>query len=206
LLLGVKDENGADLLDVTVTLDGVPLDSRLRGTAIDVDPGPHVFTFDASGRIGAKKQVLVMEGERQRRETVVLVPVAPVAPADGGGFGARRAVGVALGGAGVAAAGLGTAFGLLAMGAWNDAKSVCGGTPSSCDSAAHAVTAHGYASTEATDAAVSTGAFIGGGALLVAGATLFFAGRRTPPASQAAWGLAPVSGGHEAGVQVFGSF
>lgn len=77
----VRDANGRDLGEVAVNMDGKPLVSRLDGLPVDVDPGEHVFRFDAAGFAGIEQRVLVQEGEKARRVVVTLPTTrAPVAP------------------------------------------------------------------------------------------------------------------------------
>jgi hypothetical protein len=231
LVFDVKDEKGADLVDVTVTLDGQTLGERLDGKPVDVDPGPHVLRFDAPGRSPISQQLLVNEGDARRRAAVVLVPmvgplVAPAAPAlaengvtllvDGDhpvppaparGLGTKRIAGIATAGAGVILVGLGAAFGAGAISAWDGAKSVCGGDASRCNSATNAATASGDHGTAETDAAVSTTAFVAGGVFVAAGVALFFmGGPRDASAQQTGWTLAPSVASGRAGLHVLGSF
>src|ERR1700722_13627168 len=43
-----QDAAGNDVGAVRVKMDGLPLSNGLDGTALEVDPGEHVFTFTAS--------------------------------------------------------------------------------------------------------------------------------------------------------------
>lgn len=85
IVIGATAE-GQDRLDVHVELDGEVLSDALNGTAIDVDPGPHVFKFAYSDYAPIEKTVVIREGDRVRkigvsfRRKPVAEPVA-VAPA-----------------------------------------------------------------------------------------------------------------------------
>jgi hypothetical protein len=69
VVLAAKNPAGADLFDVKVTMDGAPLSSKLDGLAIDVDPGPHTFAFDApEGH--AEQKIVVAEGAKAQRVAV----------------------------------------------------------------------------------------------------------------------------------------
>jgi hypothetical protein len=69
VVLAAKSPAGADLFDVKVTMDGAPLSSKLDGLAIDVDPGPHTFAFDApEGH--AEQKIVVAEGAKAQRVAV----------------------------------------------------------------------------------------------------------------------------------------
>lgn len=76
----VHDASGGDLVDVTVALDGAPLVARLVGRAVDVDPGDHVFRFEAAGMQPVELRVLVREGEKARRLDVTLGAAAAGPP------------------------------------------------------------------------------------------------------------------------------
>ena len=58
--------DGADLVDVTVTVDGVLVPTKLLGTAQPLDPGPHkvVFRHDTHGAV--EVAVIAVEGEKGR--------------------------------------------------------------------------------------------------------------------------------------------
>jgi hypothetical protein len=69
VVLAAKSPAGADLFDVKVTMDGAPLSSKLDGLAIDIDPGPHTFAFDApEGH--AEQKIVVAEGAKAQRVAV----------------------------------------------------------------------------------------------------------------------------------------
>lgn len=72
VVFGAKDKRGRDLLDVTVSMDGDMLVKKLDGKAVNVDPGPHTFRFDATGAPPITERVLVKEGERARAINVVI--------------------------------------------------------------------------------------------------------------------------------------
>ncbi len=75
-----KDGDGNDLVEVTVTMDGQPLADRLDGPALVVDPGVHSFVFEASGQPAVRKQFVIREGDKDRRERITLGSVAAVPP------------------------------------------------------------------------------------------------------------------------------
>lgn len=57
---------GADVTDVKVRLDGALVAERLDGTAIQVDPGNHVFVFEAGQGPRVEQRVLIRVGEKNR--------------------------------------------------------------------------------------------------------------------------------------------
>ena len=85
MVFDVRDDKGANLSRVTVTIDGEKLVGSLDGSAIPVDPGPRRFRFEAAGMAPLDEAVTVREGEKSRVLAVVLraapVPVPTVARA-----------------------------------------------------------------------------------------------------------------------------
>jgi hypothetical protein len=205
IILDVKDPVGNDLTDVRVTVDGTPLTDRLDGGARRVDPGVHVFTFEVDGQPVATRKFVIQESEKGRRETIVVTPaaVAPSPDHHEGGMQGRRLLGLGVAGVGVAGVVVGSIFGGLADVAWHDQKSACG-SPASCTNAGHAAALSDHA-TLTTDGAVSTTAFIAGGALLVAGVVLFLT---APPRAATAGGftIVPALGPGQASIAVTARF
>jgi hypothetical protein len=71
VVLVAKNAAGSDLTEVKVTIDGAPLVTKLDGLAVDVDPGVHVFGFEASdGK--AEQKVVVTEGGKAQRVAATL--------------------------------------------------------------------------------------------------------------------------------------
>jgi hypothetical protein len=66
VVLEARNEAGAALGDVQVTVDGVVLATQLDGKPIAIDPGKHVFRFESGGATSSET-VLVREGEKNRR-------------------------------------------------------------------------------------------------------------------------------------------
>ena len=91
LILSAEDEQGQDVADVQVTVDGAPLTARLDGKAVEVDPGEHVLRFERAGSAPVALRLVVREGEKLRRVSTRLVRSAGPrggAGAPGGGAGA----------------------------------------------------------------------------------------------------------------------
>jgi hypothetical protein len=202
ILFDAKDGAGHDLGAVRVTMDGQPLADALGGTALRVDPGAHVFTFTTAGQAPVELTFVIKEGEKERRERVVIgappsapaVAPGPATPAASPpptvlpttppettdrGMGGRRILGLVVAGAGVAGVAVGGAFGLLTASAANQQKTDCA-SPTSCAHYPQAASDH---STAVTDGTVSTVGFIAGGVLLVGGAVLFLTGGHASEAS-----------------------
>jgi len=182
----MKDAAGNDLTGVRVDIDGSVLAEHLEGTALSIDPGEHTFTFARAGDPPVQKVFVIREGEKDRRERVVLGPVAiaaapaavpavvaqaPVAPAPAPSYWTGRRIGaVVLAAAGVAGIGVGAGFGLAAMSRHDDAEKVC---PHACADQ-HGVDLWNSARSAGT---ISTVAFIAGGVALAGGAVLWLTGR-----------------------------
>lgn len=141
IVFEAKDAAGTDLIAVKVTMDGEVLTDHLEGAAIAVDPGAHTFSFETPGNPKTEKQLLIREGEKGRRERIVLgarsagegsvapgvtltsSPATPEPPS--GGLGGRRIGALVAAGAGVIALGIGIKFGLDSKSKHDDAKNVC---------------------------------------------------------------------------------
>jgi hypothetical protein len=93
LVFGAHDRQGHDLFDVTVSMDGEPLVTKLDGKSVMVDPGRHTFRFEMAGFPPVTQVVLVKEGERARGINVTfggegstpaaMTPVKPTPPDNG---------------------------------------------------------------------------------------------------------------------------
>jgi hypothetical protein len=172
LILAAKDGGGNDLYDVRVSMDGAPLAAKLDGRPMSIDPGEHTFHFEVAGQPPLDKQLVLREGEKDRRETIVLGPPAasPAPTASGSSFwNTQRTLAVIGGGLGVVGLGVGALFGGLAIGDQNMEKSNC--SSSACSNRPQA---QADFTTGNSNATVSTVAFIAGGALVAAGAVLYF--------------------------------
>jgi hypothetical protein len=184
LVFSAKDAAGADRSAVRVIMDGEVLAERLGGTAVTIDPGEHAFVFETAGETPVRETLLIVEGQKDRRETITFgsrerapatasVAAAPIPPGDSGGLGTRRVLALVAGGIGVVGVGLGTAFGLSAVSKRSYAQSVC---PQECGTRDGVI---------AWSDAVSTGnastvAFAFGGLGLVAGAVLWLTAPSAP--------------------------
>jgi hypothetical protein len=225
-----KAPNGADVTNVKVSIDGQPLVERLEGTAISVDPGSHTFHFEAAGWAPIDKSLIVLEGQKDRVESVVFGGTAaptpaptppdaaappaspqPVPPggdggAGGGGWSTQKYLAVGVAGLGLVGIVVGSIEGASASSSWNNAQNAC---PSAgCAQHAQAVTDHDNASNAAT---VSTISFVAGGVLLAGGATWFFlapsgGGASTTGSTAASLQVTPSVGPGGGGFSMRGSF
>ena len=73
--------DGRPLVAVRVSVDGARIAERLDGRPLPVDPGDHVFVFEAVGRVSADMRLTLHDGEKKVRHAVVL-RTGSGAPAD----------------------------------------------------------------------------------------------------------------------------
>jgi hypothetical protein len=182
-----------------VTMDGGPLAERLEGIALSIDPGAHAFTFETAGQSAVRRNFVIREGDKERRERIVFgvapavvdatVPgaapatsVASSAPAEAPPAGAsrplstRRIVALTSAGVGVVGLALGIGFGLDSKSKHDDAAKVC---PDQCTDP------HGAQlwSDARSAGNVSTVAFIVGAVGIAGGAALWLTDK--PAATEA---------------------
>ena len=136
VVIQARDASGVDVVDVTVSIDGVVQQRALDGLAIAVDPGTRVLKFEAPGRDATQQTLVVREGEKNRVVPVVLsrpggvgrpalapAPIANVAVAGG-----RNGLPVGawiLGGAGLLAIGGGVALWARGVSERDDLRGEC---------------------------------------------------------------------------------
>jgi hypothetical protein len=84
LILGARSEEGQDLIDVGVLVDGAPVLRSLDGKPLSIDPGPHVLRFDHEGSPSISRTVVIRETEKDRLLSVTFARprVEPPAPAE----------------------------------------------------------------------------------------------------------------------------
>jgi hypothetical protein len=82
IVFEVKDASGNDLSAIKVSMDGQPLAERLEGTPLSIDPGVHMFAFETPGKPKVEKQLIIRQGEKDRRERVTLGGTAAATPAE----------------------------------------------------------------------------------------------------------------------------
>jgi hypothetical protein len=63
IIFQVKDSSGNDVPGVTIMMDGQPL-AASAGTAMEVDPGEHAFTFEAQRKPKIETRLVLVEGAR----------------------------------------------------------------------------------------------------------------------------------------------
>lgn len=126
----VKDARGRDIVEARFLIDGKLVAESLDGKSVAVDPGAHVFRFEAVGKTPQEERVAVRAGEQNRIVTVTLAnaiepqasPAAqPVSPS-GKPF---PILPVALGAAGVILLGVALYMDLGATSDAHDLRSTC---------------------------------------------------------------------------------
>jgi hypothetical protein len=217
IVFDAKDGAGRDVSLVKVTVDGQPLADKLDGTPLQIDPGEHVFVFTVPEHPAVTQTFVLKEGDRERRERIVLGPAVLVGTAagaaplsttptggeSGSGMGTQKMVGLVAGGVGVAGVAVGSVFGLMTLSQASQQQTDCASS-TKCANPSQAASDHSNATTDRT---LSTVGFIAGGALLVGGAVLFFTARPSSEAP-AATGmlLLPNVGPGGGGVSLSGEF
>jgi hypothetical protein len=204
VVVSAKSGAGVDLFDVKVTMDGQPFAPKLDGRAIPVDPGPHVFHFEAADGKTIDQRLLVKEGVASQAVTVVIGP-PPAQPAATPAQPEKaetkktasplRTIGWVTGAVGVVGLGVGAAFGLIAMGDKSDAN---------CN-AANQCLSDPLASARSA-ALISDIGFIAGGVLVATGATLVILGNKKTEHPPATATLLPMVGTNGGGFSLAGSF
>jgi hypothetical protein len=74
------DKDGRDLTDVSVSMDGEPLVSRLDGLAVPVDPGVRTFRFEHVGSTPIEQKIVIREGQKGRPIRIMFDPRPPPPP------------------------------------------------------------------------------------------------------------------------------
>lgn len=72
IVLEVRDADGQFVPDVKVTVDDELLTEKLDGRAMPIDPGAHRLRVEKAGRPAVERQIVIVEGERNRKIAVTL--------------------------------------------------------------------------------------------------------------------------------------
>lgn len=95
VVFGARDPAGRDVASARVLVDGAVVAARLDGEPVTLDPGRHVFRFEAAGVPPVEQQALIRAGEKNREITVTMggtsTPAAPAAPPEAAPSGASPA-------------------------------------------------------------------------------------------------------------------
>ncbi len=171
-------------------MDGEILVERLLGTSIAIDPGDHTFTFETPGQPPVRKQLLIRQNEKDRRERITLAATSASSPSTAAlppprssdttsvssspSLGTQKLLAIVSGGVGVVGVALGTIFGLDAKSKRDDARKIC---PDQCTDQS-GVDAWSSAKSAGN---LSTVAFAVGALGLAGGAVLWFTAQPESP-------------------------
>jgi hypothetical protein len=177
--------------DLQLKRDGVAVDAATFGVAVAVDTGDHVIEASAPGKQPWKSTVHVAgEAAAASIEVPALVDAPASADQEGAapraegdqprGLSGRKIAAIAVAGAGLVSIGIGSVFGVMAIGKKNDSESSCnvGGVANACYPDG-APARHD----SAVDATIATVLFAAGGALVAGGVVLWLL--PSPSASEA---------------------
>ena len=123
LVVDVTATQGRD--EIVVRLDGQILPATEWGKPLPADPGEHVVQASARAKAPWSTKIVLAKGPRT--ETLSVPPLEAATserPADAG-----RAIGFVVGGAGIAALGVGAFFGVRAITLAGDVRSRCPSSP-----------------------------------------------------------------------------
>jgi hypothetical protein len=192
IIFEAKDQAGADVSAVTVTMDGEVLVTRLEGIPIQVDPGVHVFTFEVASQPVVRKSFVIRQGQQNRSELITFkgadappaavsapAPVVSLAPVSARReadvtVGAQRTLAIVVASVGGVALGVGTVFGLQAMTKRDAADRAC--PTATCANQSGADMWHDAR----RSGDISTAAFAVGGVALTSAVILWLTGRPGP--------------------------
>lgn len=114
VVLGAKNDQGGDEIDVEVTMDGAHLLSRLDGKPVLVDSGEHTFTFAAPDGSTASVRIVARAAEKARPILVTLSRALPESKPQARTAPPSLVLPLVVAGVGVAAIGSFAFFGLSA--------------------------------------------------------------------------------------------
>ena len=202
VVLSATDPSGRDLIEVKVTADGRLLTERLDGKSLPMNPGHHSFVFERDGGGSATIDVVLAEGEKDRRVSIVVsapdksAPAALPAGASEPRSRAWTVAGYTVAGAGVVGLGIGAVFGALAISEKSDAN---------CDQSGACSNAGALADLRRSSG-IATASLIVGGVLVAGGAALVLFAPRAGHAPGGTVQMTPVVGSNVAGFALEGAF
>jgi hypothetical protein len=163
-------------------LDGELVDRYLYRSGVGVAAGRHIVEASSNGRrftgivnteIGQSFPVdIVLQGEDCRKATITTAGLTTASSNSVYDRGAtRRALGLSLGGLGIASIASGVVFGILTLDKKSTLQGQCGGNVGTCGAPNRSLDSETEAAK--TTAAISTVSFIVGGAALLGGAAIY---------------------------------
>jgi hypothetical protein len=189
---------------IDVRRDGIPIAQAALGTALPLDPGPHIIEASAPGKLNWSTRIVL--GQEAARVTVSVPVLQNEAPAnlaisqrelDGllptntqtstsrASSALKRTLAIAVAAVGVGGLATAGVFGLKALVNWNAAKTGCNPNPSCAD------TEHKLLNDAARSGTVSALALTTGALGLVSGALLWFTDKPAHGETRTALQLGP---------------
>ena len=177
--LAIRVQPAARVDGLRVSANGLPRNEGTWDVFLPVDPGDIVVVATAPGRRESRVTVHVAEGQQQNVELLPLAALAPPpapppaplpAPPPTEHASLLRPVGVGVGLLGLAAIGVGSYFGVHAIGKWNDSNATCPGT--TCSNS----TGVSLASDAQSAARIADVTLAAGAVAVVTGVVLYFLG------------------------------
>lgn len=165
------------LKDLSIQRDGVPVGPAQWGVPLPADKGEHTLVATADGKERWQKVITMADGAATTVEIGPLADAAAKPPPktpDKAPSRAQLYAGIGVGVAGLAALGVGAAFGAVAIGRKNDSAPHCP-VGNQCDDVGFQLRTEGR-----TDGDVSTALIIAGGVLVAGGVTLVLTAPRAP--------------------------
>jgi hypothetical protein len=140
IVIGADDLAGANLADVQVFVDDKLVATKLDGSPLLVDPGPHTVRCETAGAPPVRESVLIRTGEKARLVRVRFAkgaaevgPAAASLPAAPPSHSTARVLRWVSGGVAVVAFGSAALFGFTGFARYNDLKSSCAANlPGNC--------------------------------------------------------------------------
>ena len=192
-------------------LDGILVDKfYYQDGVLATRPGPHQLEATAPKWRWARGVVAEIGGApavdvRLEPEGPAAPAVPAIAPSDVDDAGnTRRVLGVVLGSVGLTSLAVGVVFGIITLGKKSEMNVACGGSIGACTAPPGSLNDQ-RDSAKTTGTAASVG-FVAGGALMAAGAALYFSVPRKRSSTTEPLRLAPAVGMRDAGLNVVGSW
>jgi hypothetical protein len=189
VVFAATDAEGKDLVDVAVSIDGLPAIAKLDGKAVPMDPGKHKLRFERTGQPPIDQDIVVRQGEKDRK---VAISWAGASGKQDDTSSSEISISPGtwvLGGIGLAGLTVFGVLGGLALSEKSDAEETC--APNCTDSVVDSI----RAKLIVADVSLAVGV-ASLGAAVVLGVMSALEGRDTKPAkASVGFGLAPVEGG-----------
>lgn len=125
VIVSARDPAGADRSDVRVFVDGALARESLDGQALEIRPGERRLRFEASGAAPVEQRVLINTGEKNRLIRVVIGEPRGAKEAPAASRPEPKGLPIALGAAGLVAAGVGIALDVSGSAALGDLRETC---------------------------------------------------------------------------------